>query len=96
LNVSATNSGGNASYNLKANAVSINTNTSTSSYSFNHTAIQGNQNYALEVTQGTITIIKVFGDCKSGTVASMPAGLVDGINYNTADATRATVVLMRH
>jgi hypothetical protein len=23
----------------------------------------------------------------------MPAGLVDGINYNTADATRATVVL---
>jgi hypothetical protein len=34
LNVSATNSGGNASYNLKANAVSINTNTSTSSYSF--------------------------------------------------------------
>jgi hypothetical protein len=27
---------------------------------FNHTAIQGNQNYALEVTQGTITIIKSF------------------------------------
>jgi hypothetical protein len=33
-----------------------------------------------------------------GTVASaVPAGLVDGINYNTADAQpRATVVPMRH
>jgi 1,4-alpha-glucan branching enzyme len=95
LNVSATNSGGNASYNLKANAVSINTNTSTSSYSFNHTAISGNQNYSLEVTQGTITIIKKFSVIVNpGTVsAAIPAGLIDGINYNTADATKATVVL---
>jgi hypothetical protein len=67
LNVSATNSGGNASYNLKANAVSINTNTSTSSYSFSYCI--SDQNYSLEVTQGTVTIIKVFGDCKSGTAA---------------------------
>lgn len=95
LNITATNSGGNASYNLKANGVSINTNTSTSSYSFNHTAIQGNQNYSLEVTQGTITVIKKFSVIVNpGTVsAAIPAGLVDGINYNTADATKATVVL---
>lgn len=95
LNITATNSGGNASYNLKANGVSINTNTSTSSYSFNHTAIQGNQNYSLEVTQGAITVIKKFSVIVNpGTISSaMPAGLLDGINYNTADATKATVVL---
>ena len=95
LNVVATNSGGNASYNLKANGVSINTNTSTASYSFNHTAISGNQNYSLEVTQGAVTIIKKFSVViNPGTIAAaMPAGLLDGINYNTADATKATVVL---
>jgi hypothetical protein len=49
----ATNSGGNASYNLKANAVSINTNTSTSSSGLTILLYSGNQNYALEVTQGT-------------------------------------------
>jgi hypothetical protein len=90
LNVSATNSGGNASYNLKANAVSINTNTSTSSYS----TILSQEIYSLEVTQEHYHNKKVFGDCKSGSCAAMPAGLVDGINYNTADAIK-TVVLMR-
>lgn len=95
LNIAATNSGGNASYNLKANGVSINTNASTSSYTFNHAAIQGNQNYTLEVTQGTITIIKKFSVIVNpGTItATLPTGLVDGINYNSTDATTATVVI---
>jgi 1,4-alpha-glucan branching enzyme len=95
LNVAATNSGGNASYNLKANGVSINTNTSTASYSFNHTAISGNQNYSLEVTQGSITIVKKFSVIVNpGTLTgALPVGLLDGINYNTTDATKATLVL---
>jgi 1,4-alpha-glucan branching enzyme len=95
LNIAATNSGGSASYNLKSNGVSINTNTSTASYSFNHTAIQGNQNYALEVTQGAITIIKKFSVIVNPGIiaAAMPTNLVDGINYNPTDATKATVVL---
>jgi 1,4-alpha-glucan branching enzyme len=95
LNIVATNSGGNASYNLKANGVSINTNTSTASYSFNHTSIQGNQNYSLEVTQGSITIVKKFSVIVNPgpLTAALPAGLLDGINYNATDATKATLVL---
>lgn len=95
LTIAATNSGGSASYNLKANGVSINTNASTASYSFTHTAIQGNQNYELEVTQGALTIIKKFSVIANpGTItAAMPAGLVDGINYNSTDPTKASLVL---
>jgi hypothetical protein len=90
LNVSATNSGGNASYNLKANAVSINTNTSTSSYS---TILSQENQIHLKLRKGYYYNKKVFGDCKSRNgCAAMPAGLVDGINYNTADAIK-TVVL---
>ena len=95
LTIAATNSGGNASYNLKSNGVSINTNTSTASYSFTHTAIQGNQNYALEVTQGAITIIKKFSVIANpgAILATMPVGLVDGINYNSTDPSKASLVL---
>jgi hypothetical protein len=53
-----------------------------------------NQNYELEVTQAGTTVVKKFCNCKSGTVsATMPTGLLDGINYNTADASKATLVL---
>ena len=95
LNILATNTGGTASYNLKSNGVSINTNASTSNYTFTHAAIQGNQNYTLEVTQGAVTIIKKFSVIVNpGTItATLPAGLVDGINYNPSDATTATVVI---
>ncbi|MEZ7500045.1 alpha-amylase family glycosyl hydrolase [Flavobacterium sp. Arc3] len=95
LNIVANNTNGNASYNLKANGVSINTNTSTSSYSYNHTNINANQNYELVVTQGATTVSKKFSVVLNpGTIpAAMPSGLLDGINYNTADATKATLVL---
>ena len=95
LTISATNTGGNASYVLKANGTNLNTNAATSSYSYNHTNITGNQNYELQVTQGTTVITKKFGAVVNpGTVSeSMPAGLLDGINYNAADATKATLVL---
>ncbi|MBG6187122.1 alpha-amylase family glycosyl hydrolase [Flavobacterium sp. CAN_S2] len=95
LNIAATNTGGNASYVLKANGTTINTNTATSSYAFNHTNITGNQNYELQVTQGTTVITKKFSAIVNPNVVSeaMPAGLLDGINYNSADATKATLVL---
>ena len=94
-NISANNTNGNASYNLKANGTSINTNASTASYSFTQTNITSNQNYALEVTQGSTVVTKRFSVIVNpGTVsATMPAGLLDGINYNAADATKATLVL---
>ncbi|MBC7846728.1 MAG: T9SS type A sorting domain-containing protein [Flavobacterium sp.] len=95
LNIAANNTNGVASYNLKANGISINTNPSTSSFSYSHTNITANQNYELEVTQGATTIIKKFSAIVNPTTVSqaMPASLVDGINYNSGDATKATLVL---
>ena len=95
LAIAATNTAGNASYNLKANGVSINTNPGTSNYTFNHTNITANQNYDLEVTQGTTTITKKFSAIVNpGTVSeAMPVGLVEGINYNAGDPTKASLVI---
>lgn len=95
LSIAATNTNGVASYNLKSNGVSINTNPSTSSYSYNHSNITSYQNYELDVTQGATTITKKFTVIVKPTTVSetIPAGLVDGINYNPTDATKATLVL---
>ena len=95
LSIAATNTNGLASYNLKSNGSSINTNASTSSYSFTQTNITDNQNYELEVTQGATTITKKFTVVINPNTISetIPAGMVDGINYNPADATKATLVL---
>jgi hypothetical protein len=95
LNITATNTNGVASYSLKSNGIVINTNASATSYSFNHANILGNQNYELSITQSGTTIIKKFTAIVNPTIVleAMPAGLVDGINYNTSDATKATLVL---
>ncbi|MCK6650607.1 MAG: alpha-amylase, partial [Bacteroidia bacterium] len=94
LNISATNTGGAASYNLKANGVSINTNT-TSSYAFNHTNITANTSYDLEVTLGASTITRKFSVIVNpgSTPQAIPNGLENGINLNVSDNTKATLVL---
>lgn len=93
--ISATNTNGNASYNLKSNGVSIHTNASTSSYSFTQSNITSNQNYELEVLQGATTIVKKFSVIVNpGAIEqALPSNLVDGINYDPADPTNATLVL---
>jgi 1,4-alpha-glucan branching enzyme len=95
LSIAATNTNGVASYNLKVNGININTNTSTSNYSFIHTNITNNQNYELVVTQGTSIITKKFSVVLNPNTVSeaIPAGMVDGINYNPNNATKATLVL---
>jgi 1,4-alpha-glucan branching enzyme len=95
ISISATNTGGNARYVLKVNGTNLNTNTATSSYNFNHTNITANQNYELIVTQGATTVSKKFSVLLNpGTIsAAMPSGLLDGINYNSTDVTKATLVL---
>lgn len=94
LTISGTNTGGSAVYNLKANGISINTNT-TSNYSFNHTNITANTSYELEVTLGGSTITRRFSVIVNPTVVSqsIPVGLENGINYNSSDNTKATLVL---
>ncbi|MBF4492081.1 T9SS type A sorting domain-containing protein [Flavobacterium sp. MR2016-29] len=93
--IAATNTNGTASYTLKANGISIDTNASTSSYSYTAANVTANQNYELVVVQGTVTISKKFSIVINPNTVSeaMPAGLVDGINYNPSDGTKATLVL---
>lgn len=95
LNITANNTNGNASYNLKANGVSISSNPSTTSFSFNHTGITSNQAYELDITQASITQTKKFNVIVNPGILSqaLPSGLEDGINYNSSDATKATLVL---
>ena len=92
--ITANNTNGVATYNLLANGVTINTAT-TSNYSFTDTNITINKNYELRVTQGNTTFIARFSVIiNPGTnSAAMPSGLVDGINYNQTDPTKATLVL---
>lgn len=95
FNITATNTNGSASYSLKANGTVINTNASTSGYSYSHANIVNSQNYELSITQGTTTIVKKFSVVVNPNTISeaMPTGLVDGINYNASDVTKATLVL---
>ena len=92
--VSANNTGGNATYVLKANGTTIST-TSTASYSYTHTNITTNTNYELVATLGSSSITKKFSVIVNpGTITgTLPAGMIDGINYNITDATKATLVL---
>lgn len=95
LNITASNTGGNASYSLKANGSVINTNEATTNFAYNHTNITTNQNYELTVTQGSSSVVKTFSVIVNpGTVSeALPAGVEDGITYSDADNTVATLVL---
>ncbi|MBP1225811.1 alpha-amylase family glycosyl hydrolase [Flavobacterium sp. 1355] len=95
FNIAATNTNGAASYTLKANGTTINTIASTVNYSYLHNNVISNQSYELLATQAGVTISKKFSVIVNPNTVSeaMPVGLVDGINYNSADATKATLVL---
>ena len=95
LTVAANNTNGTANYVLKGNGTTLNTATGVATYSYTHINITTNQYYALEVTQGAITTTKNFRVLVNPNTTSlaMPAGLVNGINYNTSYNTKATLVL---
>jgi Alpha amylase, catalytic domain/Secretion system C-terminal sorting domain len=95
LNIAANNTNGVANYNLLANGVSINSATSTSNYTFPVTNITTNQNYQLVITQGSNTSTINFSVIVNpGIIAGgLPSGLLEGINYNPTDNTKATLVL---
>jgi glycosidase len=94
FDISATNTNGNANYQLYANGALLNS-ANTSNYSYTHTGITSNQTYVLEVTQSGSTITKNFAVIVDPNVAdqSLPANLKEGINYNDSDNTKATLVL---
>lgn len=94
LTVTASNTNGNANYTLFANGISISTFTGTN-YTFTDSNITINKSYELTINQGTVTYSKKFNVLiNPGAVSqAMASGLEDGINYNTSDPTRATLVL---
>lgn len=94
LNITATNTGGPATYSLISNGAIIHTAANVTSYSYTHQNITSTQNYTLKVMQGTEEILRKFTVIVNpGAVTqNMPGGLLDGINYG-ADNTKATLVL---
>ncbi|MFN3753155.1 alpha-amylase family glycosyl hydrolase [Flavobacterium sp.] len=94
LAITASNTNGSATYNLIANGTTINSQ-NTSNYSFTHTGITSNQSYTLQIIQGNTTFTTRFSAIivATPTAQALPAGLVDGINYNSSDSTKATLVL---
>ena len=95
FNIAATNTGGEADYELFANGVSINSATGVSTYAYTDANITEIKNYELVVTHNANSISKTFTVIVNpGTVEeAMPQDYEDGITYNTADATKAILVL---
>ncbi len=95
--ITATNTNGIANYNLYSNGgtTPINTQNSITSYNYTTAALTSNQSYDLQITQGASTVSKKFNVIVNpGVIAgTLPNGLEDGINYNTTDPTKATLVL---
>ena len=92
--VVASNSGGAATYTLKANGVTVSGPTTTTFFTAGPLVSQ-NTIFTLETTQGATTVTKRFTYLfNPGTLgAALPSGMVDGINYDSNDATTATLVL---
>jgi len=93
LNVTATNTGGNADYVLKANGSTINSQSDISSYTFTDTNITINKNYVLEVTINGETKTKSFSVLidPGSSFNIMPQTYSDGITY--LSDTEAVLVL---
>ena len=83
LPITATNTGGNANYVLKANGTTINAQSGISSYSFTDMNVTTNKNYVLEVTFNGSTKSKNFNILiDPGTATGfMPTSYQDGITY---------------
>lgn len=95
LNISATSSLS-ADFELFANGTSVQTQTATTSFNYNFTVSQ-NTNFELTATSasdGTI-LTETFSAIVAPTPnqASVPTGMVDGINFDPNNPTTATLVL---
>ena len=83
FDISATNTGGNASYTLYANGTEIDSDSNTSNYSFTHTSVTQNTNYELITELNGSIVSNTFNVLiDPGTnIAIMPTDYKDGINY---------------
>ncbi|RYZ36006.1 MAG: alpha-amylase, partial [Sphingobacteriales bacterium] len=94
LSISASNTNGNATYNLLANGSSITTSTG-ASFSYTDSNITANKSYELQITQGATVYTRRFSVMiNPGTISqALAAGKEDGINYDPTDTSKATLVL---
>lgn len=101
FNVAAKHTTANSDYVLKRNGVTINTQTNLApssgapSYNYTDMSISDYNTYTLEVTQNGVTKTYTFYAIKALAPVSeaMPSGLKDGVNYNSSDFTKATLVV---
>jgi hypothetical protein len=96
VSIVASNTGGNAAYSVTANGVPISCSTApTSFFTCGDTNVTTTKVYVVSATLGTTTVTKKFTVIVNPGIISSPleAGLVDGINYDSSDATKATLVL---
>ncbi len=85
-----------ADFVLKANGVTINSTSSAStSFAYEATNIIENTTFLLEATHNGETLSESFSVVIRPDVqeAPVPSGMLDGINYDPTDATKATLVL---
>ncbi|MDJ0646166.1 MAG: alpha-amylase family glycosyl hydrolase, partial [Flavobacteriaceae bacterium] len=83
-----------ADFVLKANGSPINTASNTTTYNFSPT-VNANTDFVLEATNGGETLSESFQAIVIPIVTeeAVPAGMLDGINLNSGDNTKATLVL---
>jgi len=95
INIVAENTCGSADYVLKANGVTISSQNSTTNFSYTDTNITENKNYELVVSIGADEKVENFTALLNhNTVLEiMPEDYEDGINYDSSDPTKATLVL---
>ena len=94
--ITASNTNGSATYELFVNGSATAQNTATTaSYSYTDTAVTINKNYVLKITQGNTSFFARFSVIinPGNLTAALPVGMVDGINYDAADPTKATLVV---
>ncbi|WP_435314761.1 alpha-amylase family glycosyl hydrolase [Cellulophaga fucicola] len=82
-----------ATFVLKANAVTVDTQTAITDYSYNYLVTE-NTNFTLEITSGSETKTSTFSAVVSPVVQeeAVPTGMLDGVNLDPLDATKATLV----
>lgn len=80
-----------SNFTLTANGVAIHTAQDTTNYSFNYT-ITENTNFTLEANDGTLTLSENFS-IRLPSQTPVPDGMLDGINLDPNDPTKATLVL---
>lgn len=83
-----------ANFVLTANGTQIDTQSAITNYSYTHTVTQ-TTNFSLQATNNSNTITKNFQAAVAPTVeeAPVPTGMLNGINLDPTDNTKATLVL---